>query len=548
MDPNGPNPVVQSTVDDQGARVDQHADGTEQVSFQDGSTLTTHPDGRRVVRRDGETTVTAPDGTSTFTPRPPDPARGEVPFELRPWMPTQGPVHDDNSIHVWHDDRVEITRADGSVEIQHRDGRIVQHPAPPPVQGPIQPGMPRVHTVTGTDGSVLEIHPDGRRTFTRRPGETTDQLSDVRGLVPPAPPLVRPEGDATHVYEADGTQRIVEDGIETVIPPRPLTEQEVDDLRAVDPGAPSQQGPDTIRARDTRPGGEHVVGATGSIDDVRADGTQVHVPAPPPEVYGPVDAGVVHRTNHAGVGPDGSIVREVEVVRRTATGEEDLGTATLVSRPDGTHVFTRPDGSTVVTDARGAPAPPKGWGRPAVAAIGAVVGVILVLVGIAVISGGDDGDGDVSSLVGRTSTTEVEETAAPEATVAPERSAAAVPAPDRRPDGTYEVVSRVTRDEAGGATCTAGSTTMTVASTEGALDFRFSNGQPFTSARGPDDSFTQSAPASAPDGSPGTATVNGRFDVSTEPMTVRGTSRLEFVGKDGAIARCETAFTGTRVG
>jgi hypothetical protein len=424
------NPLMQSTVDEAGNRIDQYADGTEHVTFNDGSTTTTHPDGRRVQRARGETTITEPNGTTTFIPRPPDPARGELPYEQREWMPRQGPVHDDNSIHVWHADRVEVTHADGSIEIQHRDGRVVRHPAPP-VQGPIQPGMPRTHTVTGTDGSVLRIEPDGRRTYTYRPGMAPDVLPQQHGQFAPPPPIVRDGGDGTtRILEADGTQRIVEDGVETVIPARPLRPEELERLRdsRVDPHRPGQAGADTQTFTVNRPGAPELLvsAASGDIEMVRDDGTQVRLQAPPPQAFGATEEGVRQRTQDATIGPDGSIIRKVDHVANRGDGERVLGTSTLVTRPDGSHVLTRPDGTGLVTSPdgtqvelpRGAQPPPpagqptpldsnnKGCMKPAVL----VVGAILVFLGTGAVVGSQLGGDDKEDVAAEVTTTTTQET------------------------------------------------------------------------------------------------------------------------------------------
>ena len=307
----------------------------------DGTTVTYHPDGRSVLRQGGATQVAEPNGTTTYIPPPPDTAAGELPYEMRPWGPTQGPVHDDNSIHVWHADREEITNVDGSIDIQYRDGRSVHYPATP-MQGPIQPGMPRTHTVTGTNGSVLRIEPDGTRTYTHPPSQNpgippiVDNVPTIQrfaGDRPQVPPIVRVDPDGTsHAHDLDGTQHITEtDGVETTIPPRPLTDSEVRDVRDQlgsgnrFPVAPAghEGDPEMFVHRDT-----------GEVVIVKGDGTQVRHPGPPPHAFGPPDRDIEYKTTgQVHFEPDGSLVRPIELVN--PIGSHGFGTLT-----------TRPDGST----------------------------------------------------------------------------------------------------------------------------------------------------------------------------------------------------------
>jgi hypothetical protein len=394
------NPLMVSTVDDAGNRVDQYADGTEHVSQPDGASITRHPNG-------------------TTTHIPPPPAPGEMPYEMRDWVADGPPVRDDNSIHIWHADREEITNVDGSIDIRYRDGRTVHHPATP-MQGPIQPGMPRSHTVTGTDGSVLRIEPDGTRTYTHpqsfNPGtppivDNVPTIQRFRGDRPQVPPIVRVDPDGTQrAHDLDGTQHITDtDGVETTVPPKPLTDSQVRDIRQdLDgnnrfPVAPAGHmgDPEMFVHRDT-----------GEVVIVKGDGTQVRHPGPPPYVFGPPDGDIAHKTTgQVHFEPDGSLVRPIELV--SPNGSHGFGTlttrpdgSTVFERPDHTIVFTAPDGSQPLLP-RGAPPPPvipsgpppapkpRGCSPPIIAAIG----TILTLIGAGVVAGialSDDPDEDTS--------------------------------------------------------------------------------------------------------------------------------------------------------
>jgi hypothetical protein len=445
--------------------------------------------------------------------------------------------------------------------------------------------MPRSHTVTGTDGSILRIEPDGSRTYTHPPSPGIPPIVDEvptfqrhKDDPPQVPPIVRVDADGTRrAHDLDGTQRITEtDGVETTIPPRPLSDWQVRDIRqGLDSGnrfpvAPAghRGDPDMFVHRDT-----------GEVVIVKGDGTQVRHPGPPPHAFGPAEGGIEHKTTgQVHFGQDGSLVRPIELV--SPNGSHGYGT--LATRPDGSHVFERPDGSILFTAPdgtqtelpRGAPPPPvvppgpppepkpRGCSPPIIAAIG----TILTLIGVGVVLGrnladSDEGElleaaedcaelglaGDPGAPVLIAQSCPEETTTTTEAPTTDTTAAPTTAVPARNPDGIYDVTSRVTRDEALGATCTAGRGELTVRSTVDTLDLHFADGQPFSTPRGDGNSFTHSAPATAPDGGPGTVTITGRFDVDAEPMTISGGFRLEFPTEDG-LAFCETAFSGPRIG
>ena len=106
-------------------------------------------------------------------------------------------------------------------------------------------------------------------------------------------------------------------------------------------------------------------------------------------------------------------------------------------------------------------------------------------------------------------------------------------------DGSYRVKATVVGGGTEDLTCEGREATLEVHATATTLDF----GAVGTSPRGPGDTFTLTLPASAPDRSAATETINGDFDPAVDPPTLSGTATLAFEGG----VECNFTIAGVRV-
>jgi hypothetical protein len=254
----------------------------------------------------------------------------KLPFEPTSLPPVQSGgtyVDEQNNIHtVRPDGTEEITHAtDGHVSTRPPGAPTIHHPAPPPRPTP-KPGERTTFNLTGTDGSVLEITPWGQRTLIE-PNGSRQSI----GTGDPAPPVVTYDNDGTkHIYDADGTHTIVEDFVQTVIPPQPLRPHEMNDLKH----RPPPSAPDVANWSNDQPDGSTTRSySDGTIESLRGEGTRViH---PPPLL--PSTDRARQETGASSVDPDGTLRHR----------QEDG--ALVTTRPDGTTLLTAADGATLLT-------------------------------------------------------------------------------------------------------------------------------------------------------------------------------------------------------
>jgi hypothetical protein len=143
---------------------------------------------------------------------------------------------------------------------------------------------------------------------------------------------------------------------------------------------------------------------------------------------------------------------------------------------------------------------------------------------VSIVSSSPDSDSE-STSDSQTTTTEAETTTSP---------------PARSLDGTYQITSTVVGGGTKDLTCVGHEATVQVHATATTFDF----GALGTSVRGPGDTFTLTAPATAPDGSAATETVKGDFDPDVDPPTLSGTDTLAFEGG----VECDFTIAGVRTG
>ena len=267
---------------------------------------------------------------NAFDP-PAQPVGARTSPPMQPLPPTHAAgtyVDEHNNIHTTRlDGTEEITHAvDGHVSVRPPGGLAIHHPPPPPRPVPL-PGARTHFTLTGTDGTVLEVSPSGHRTVIE-PGGRRQNIAPGE----PPPPVVTLDGDGTkHIYAADGTHTIVEDFVQTVIPPQPLGSSDMSDLEQQ---RPPWSAPGVDSWTNDHPDGSTTRSTTdGVIESIRPDGTRV---IHPPPLLPSTEADRQH-TVESSVEPDGTLRHR----------QEDG--AIVTTRPDGTTLLTAADGATLLT-------------------------------------------------------------------------------------------------------------------------------------------------------------------------------------------------------